>query len=149
MSGLRSALGLTLIILAGGCKQFPRDPEGTLKRVEDTDMVRVGLVASHKARPMAERQFIDEVAKAAGARAAIEVGPAEAVLDRLEEGQLDLVVGEFHPTSPWSARVTFIPDLTKLEDRKRTITAAAARNGENGWITLLHRHARLLKGRRP
>ena len=79
------------------------------------------------------------LSRATGARPALEAGAAEPLLTRLEEGGLDLVVGEFAEKSPWSTRVTFT-DPIAVEGP--VMLAAAARNGENAWIGLVHREAR-------
>lgn len=142
----RAALVAILCTAIVACAEVPRDPDGTLRRVQETHVIRVGLVASEKDRAPAEQRFIEQVAQATGARADTVRGPAEAVLSRLEEGELDVVVGEFHATSPWGTRVTFVPGLKdQARGEGKMALAVAARNGENRWIALLHRHADVLK----
>lgn len=145
MTRLRGSILMLAAALASGCGQLPSDPEGTLERVREGHVVRIGLVAS-KERSLQERQFVAELASTLDARVSLETGAADEVLGRLEEGKLDLVLGEFHRSSPWDSRVTFLPALKKSGgDKTRTVLAAAARNGENGWIALLHHHASLLE----
>jgi ABC-type amino acid transport substrate-binding protein len=125
--------------LLAACDAIPSDPDGTLERVRGERMFRVGLIASHA--PPSERatDLLRRLSRATGAKATVERGPAEALLTRLEEGSLDLVLGEFAGKSPWAAQVT----LTEpIGPDGPVILAAAARNGENAWIALVHREAR-------
>lgn len=129
----------------GGCERFPRDPEGTLQRVQKQRAFRVGIVSPLEERgPYPEaRELLQRVATSSGARARIERGEAEQLLDRLEQGHLDLVLGHFEKKSPWATLVTFGPPL-RVERRGKTTfhLTAAMRNGENEWIALVEREAR-------
>lgn len=136
------ALMLLAAVMTAGCGMVPSDPDGTLERVRNGGVLRVGLVASQEPSHSGERQFIDKVATATGSRPAVQTGASEVLLSKLEEGDLDLVVGEFHSTSPWASRVAFVPELRKQAPHEPgVVVAAAARNGENAWIALLHRNA--------
>ncbi len=74
-------------------------------------------------------------------------GSAELLLPKLEKGGLDIVVGRFAAETPWQKRVTLLPDSRRRKnDREALPLAAAVRNGENGWIALVHRHAPILEG---
>lgn len=132
------ALLLATAILTAGCGAIPADPDGTLERVRSERSFRVGLIASHAPPPAPAADLLRRLTRATGAKAAIEQGPAEALLTRLEEGELDLVLGEFAETSPWSAKVTLSEPIVAYGP---TVLAAAARNGENAWIALVHREA--------
>jgi hypothetical protein len=130
---------LTAALLAAGCDSIPADPDGTLERVRGERMFKVGLVASPTPLPDGAANLLQRLSRATGAEAAVERGPAEALLARLEEGELDLVLGEFAEKSPWAAQVTLTEPIAGAGP---TILAAAARNGENAWIALVHREAR-------
>jgi ABC-type amino acid transport substrate-binding protein len=130
---------LATALLAAGCDSIPADPDGTLERVRADRLFRVGLIASHAPPPNGAADLLRRLSRATGAKAAVERGPAEALLTRLEEGELDLVLGEFAEQSPWSAQVTLTEPIGA---RGATVLAAAARNGENAWIALVHREAR-------
>ena len=133
--------------LAAGCSEIPRDPEETLDRVRATGRFEVGLVATGGPRPEAESRFLRSIAAAADARPELHTGASEELLTMLEEGELDLVVGKFHHKTPWGKRVTFIPPLTGRKDAEAgMLVSAAARNGENAWIALVHGEADLLEG---
>lgn len=139
-----SRLLLAIALLAGAaCGAIPKDPDGTLDRVRAERQFRVGLIASG-APVGADRQklFLQGVGRAAGARPAIETGASDPLLAKLEEGELDVVVGEFAPQSPWALHVTMLPLLGEQISREGHVhLAAAARNGENAWIALLHEEA--------
>ncbi|HZW46129.1 MAG TPA: hypothetical protein VFF61_01270, partial [Microvirga sp.] len=88
-------------------------------------------------------QLIQRVSSNAGAQARLESGGAEPLLDRLEAGDLDLVLGRFEKKSPWARLVTFGPPLRVEKQGKTTFhLTAAMRNGENAWIALVEREAR-------
>lgn len=74
-------------------------------------------------------------------------GDAEPLLARLEESELDLVVGRFTKTSPWATLVALTPPLaTEKQGKTEIVLAAAMANGENEWISLVEREARELPG---
>ncbi|HEX8578344.1 MAG TPA: hypothetical protein VF655_01960 [Allosphingosinicella sp.] len=134
-----------LALLLSGCDNYPRDPEGTLQRVKSERVFRVGLVAPLGAETMeAEpRELLRRLSERSGASPRLEQGPAEPLLDRLQKGELDLVLGRFEKKSPWSTLVTFAPPLRVEKGGKTAIhLTAAMRNGENAWISLVEREAR-------
>lgn len=136
---------MTAALLIGGCGPIPQDPEGTLDRIKAERTFRVGMIASHGASAGLDRQrlLLRRMALATGASPRVEQGPAEPLLMRLEEGELDLVLGEFAPASPWSKKVTIMPPLGEQVTRDGHVhVVAVARNGENAWISLLYREAR-------
>jgi ABC-type amino acid transport substrate-binding protein len=136
---MNRCLLLATAFLAAGCDSIPSDPDGTLDRVRGERLFRVGLIASHAPPPGEAHDLLQRLSRATGARAALEHGPAEALLTRLEAGDIDLVVGEFAEQSPWAAQVTLTEPIVV---NGSTILAAAARNGENAWIALVHRESR-------
>lgn len=131
----------------GGCGDIPRDQQGTLERIRREGVVRVGMVAPAGAPQHADRlrALVDRAASSAGGRPQIMSGASEPLLLMLEAGEIDLVVGEFDRSTPWSRRVHLIPPLARESRGESEIaTTAAARNGENGWIILLEREAHAL-----
>ena len=129
-----------VLALAAGCDRIPMDPEDTLERVRSSRQFRVGLVAGSDRSTAGAH--LGRIAAATGASPVVETGSTEALLVRLEKGTFDLVIGEFDYSSPWSHRVTFVPTLAKPAGSEESIvTGVAARNGENGWIRLVHEQA--------
>jgi hypothetical protein len=139
-------LVLLIAIAAAGCDRLPRDPDGTTERVTAERRFRVGAIAGAAGPSLARQQaLLHRVGAALGARAEIETGSGEALLLRLEEGALDLVVGEFDSKSPWVGRVHLLPPLLRVGNGGgETHVGAATRHGENRWIMLLDREARAL-----
>jgi hypothetical protein len=133
---------IALLLLVSGCSGWPADPDDTLKRIRQERFFNVGVIAHPSGQTGAEGAFLRRVENAAGASPILHPGTAETLLSSLEDGKLDLVVGEFHSATPWAGRVTLVPPPAKsAEGEHRVSLAAAARNGENAWITLLHEQA--------
>lgn len=130
--------------LVCGCDAIPKDPEGTLDRVRSERAFKVGLVAS--AQPPAGRGrqqlLIKGISGEAGASPLFEDGASELLLAKLEQGELDLVMGEMAPASPWAKMVTLMPIGEQVSRDGHVHLVVAARNGENDWIDLVHRQAR-------
>ena len=141
----RTLLLCLLLAAAASCGPFPRDPEGTLERVRSEGRFHVGLVAplgEGRPDPKADH-LLRRVAERSGASPKIERGGAEPLLDRLKQGDLDLVIGRFEKKSPWARLVSFSPPLRVEKQGKTTFhLTAAMRNGENGWIALVESEAR-------
>jgi hypothetical protein len=71
------------------------------------------------------------------------MGDAEPLLNDLEEGRLELVIGRFDEKSPWAARVEIGPPLRSEKHGDAEFhVAPAMRTGENAWISLVERRAR-------
>lgn len=141
---LRTCAFLLLSALTG-CGEYPRDPQGTLDRVRSEGSFRVGLVAPLEAVGLDSKALalLQRVGSASGAAPMLERGDAEPLLDRLERGELDLVIGRFHAKTPWRRLVSFSPPLrVEMQGRTEIRLVAAMRNGENGWISLVEREAR-------
>lgn len=132
-----------LLLLIAGCGPYPRDTEGTLERVEQTHVLRVGLTKLDPADEGAARSYVARIERETGASAQVTSGSAEKLLARLEAGDLDLVLGEFADDSPWLASVALIEPISSRAagDRKIGLAPVAA-NGENRWVALLERNVR-------
>lgn len=142
----KPALLIALAAVAA-CSDLPKDPDGTLERVVRERQFRVGIVESRAGPAAPLRALIARVAAATGARPAIERDAAERLLIRLEDGTLDLVLGEFEREGPWTTQVHMLPALARGRAGSReTVVAAAAAPGENRWIMLVDREARALGG---
>jgi hypothetical protein len=139
---IRRLLACLCLLAASSCGDFPRDPEGTLDRVRAERSFRVGLVAPLDSEPKVGA-LLGRIGKASGASPRVEPGSTELLLHRLEQGELDLVVGGFEKKSPWATRVTIGPPL-RIEKQGKTEfhLAPVMRNGENAWIALVEREAR-------
>jgi ABC-type amino acid transport substrate-binding protein len=143
---MRSAI-LGALLVTSGCSDIPRDAAGTLDKIRQSGVMRVGIVSDAARPPEEMERIVAQLAKETGSRPLIAEGSPEALLPKIEDGALDIVIGRFAPDSPWNMRVTFLPALEEM-DVKKGVTApvAAVRNGENDWVELVHGHtSRLTK----
>ena len=127
---------LALAMLVAGCAPFPRDAAGTTERIERAGVMQVGVVAGtadwSDARRIAERLAADH-----GATTSTQSGPASLLLRDLDEGRVDLVVGEFGRSGPVSREVSLSQAVGQPEPRdgKLPVLRLARKKGENGLIT--------------
>lgn len=136
---MKCRLPLYVVALVAGCSDLPMDPEGTLDRIRTERQVKIG-VAPGTAAPL--DQLVRRIESTTGARVVVEAGATEPLLERLERGELDLVTGAFAAKSPWAKQVSFLPAMAEqVKGSDHVLLTAAARNGENAWIGLLHREA--------
>jgi ABC-type amino acid transport substrate-binding protein len=140
-------LALLLAASLAACSDIPKDTEGSLEQIRETKTFRVGLIAGSQDGEGRGRRLIDAVASEAGATPAITTGAAEHLLTQLEEGELDLVVGTMANKSPWALKVHASKPLVPAAERAPTSLVALARNGENAWISLLHRQVERVRGK--
>jgi polar amino acid transport system substrate-binding protein len=96
---------LLAAVVAAGC-DFPRDPGGTLERVQNGTM-RVGVVANEPWVRMedgkasgVEVELLEEFAGELGAEAVFVRGTAPELLEAARLGEVDVLVGGFTSTSP-------------------------------------------------
>jgi len=142
---LRSATAAAILTLSA-CSNYPRDIGGTLDRIHRSDRLRVGLAAIRPEDRALAEAFVARLERATGATATATTAPAERQLGRLEQGKLDVVLGEFADDTPWLAEVAVIEPLTEHREGRRTLgLAAVAANGENAWVMLLEREVRDLR----
>ena len=141
--GTLSLLGplraLAMLALCG-CDGFPNDIAGTMERVTGSGVMHAGIIADGAAEAD-EELLVERIGTAAGAEAQTESGSAEVLLHKLEEGELDIVVGEFAKASPWSGRValTAAPQAEWEPAKHEPVLRAAVRNGENRWLMFVSR----------
>lgn len=141
---MRARTAFAVLGLLSACVDLPRDPDGTLERVRAERSIRVGLAGPlDPAETRSARVLLDRVQAGTGAAPAIERAALEPLLARLEEGEVDMVLGRFAADTPWRTRVTLTVPLDDLAGRGGgSHLHAALRNGENQWITLVQREAR-------
>jgi polar amino acid transport system substrate-binding protein len=104
---------LLAAIAVAGC-QYPRDPDGTLNRVEG-GVMRVGVTEADPwvlldgDRPVggAEVELARRFARDVGARIEWVHGSEEELVDAAKEGQVDLILGGLTSKSRWKKDVAF------------------------------------------
>lgn len=141
---MKLSCSLLLFSFLGACANLPRDQAGTLERIREEGVLRVGIVATATPPQHANRlqMLIDRAATVTDSRVETMAEPTESLLLRLEAGEIDLVAGQFDRSSPWSRRVHLLPPLANIPHGESDLeTTVAARNGENAWIVLLEREA--------
>ncbi len=132
---LLGGLAVLATLALSGCEDFPKDIAGTMDDITATGVLQAGIVTDGSAEAD-ERSLAERIAQAAGAEAEMETGSAEVLLHKLEEGELDLVVGKFAKASPWKGRValTKAPRPEWEPAKHEPVLRAAIRNGENRWL---------------
>lgn len=132
-----------LVLALAACGPYPRDVEGTLDEIERSHRIRVGLTELVPADRVVVDGFVARIERATGAEAAIDQGPVESQLARLENDELDLVIGPFAQDSPWTSDMAILEPLSRRRMGGRVIgVSPVAANGENRWIGLLEREIR-------
>jgi polar amino acid transport system substrate-binding protein len=115
---------LTVVLLlaalaAAGC-QYPRDPDGTLNRVEG-GVMRVGVtevdpwveLEGDRAVGGAEVELARRFARELGARIVWIQGSEEELVDAAKEGQVDLILAGLTNKSRWEKDVAFTRPYTE------------------------------------
>ena len=105
---------LSAVIVAAGC-QYPRDPDGTLERVSDGGMMRVGVVETDpwvvidgdEPSGGAEVELVRRFARDVGARIEWIQGSEEELVEAAKEGQVDLLIAGLTMKSRWKKDVAF------------------------------------------
>lgn len=128
--------------LAGGCETYPRDIERTTERIEQGHPLRLGVVAGTRITPEA-RAVLDRLTRELDARVERSEAPAEILVERLEQREIDLVIGEFAKKSPFRTHASLSHSIGAPEppSGRTPVLRFARKNGENRWILLTDRLA--------
>ena len=142
---------LLTVALLGGCSAtIPADPEGTLERVTGGTL-RVGvspnppwtdLPSGTDAEPEGiEPDLVRDFAETIDADIEWTSGGEEDLMGRLEDRELDLVVGGLTARSPWSSHValTYRYLETVAADGQKELRVMAVPMGENAFLVELER----------
>lgn len=139
--------GGAALLLAGCSLSIPTDPEGTSSRVQGGEL-RVGVtdsedwaVVSDDADPAGlEPDLLRDFADGRDSAIQWSTGSEQRLVERLERGELDLVIGGIRPDTPWADRSSTTMPYT-LEDSGggREELVMLARMGENAFVLDLDR----------
>jgi len=141
-------LPILLCLALAACGPYPNDISGTLEGIEQSGTLRVGLTELRPEDERTARAFIARLEQATGAHAQLDRGPAESQLARLDQGDLDLVLGDFATDSPWTPDVAIVEPLSKrLVGSREFGLSPVVRNGENRWVAIVEREVRDGAGR--
>ncbi|QUT05110.1 hypothetical protein KFK14_19215 [Sphingobium phenoxybenzoativorans] len=130
------------------CGSYPADAEGTLNAIKHAHVIRVGLIEGTQRSPNFSKvqSYLKQVSEDVGAKVEVRQGSAEALFAEIEQGSLDVAVGEIASDSPWLPDVAVVEPIAKRSVGHCSLgLSAIARNGENAWIMVLERHARDMK----
>jgi polar amino acid transport system substrate-binding protein len=124
------ALAIVLAALIGAGCQYPRDPDGTLNRVNGGGVMRVGVVGSdpwvlldgEEPSGGAEVELARRFARDLGARIEWVPGSEEELVDAAKEGQVDLILAGMTNKSRWKKDVA----LTRPYVETRSVVGAPA-----------------------
>ena len=121
---------------------------GTLDAIERDGRLRVGFTELGADDRIAAQAFVERLEAATGATAAIDLAPMETQISRLEDGELDLLIGEFREDLPWTTQVAVLEPLSRRTVGKHRFgLSPVTANGENRWIALVERELRDSHGR--
>ena len=140
-------VGLALLLSGCGSVRIPADPDGTLDRVRG-GVLRVG-VSPHEpwttvtaAEPGGiEPDLVRRWAAGLGARVAWTVGGEQPLVQAMERGELDLVIGGITADTPWSDQAaTTRPYATSQGPDGQQEHVMLAPMGENAFLVELERY---------
>lgn len=137
--GALIVVALAALSLAG-CDYFPRDPDHSLEQIRTRGTIRVGAQLD---LPPEAMQLVKRLEQTTGAKARYSEGALEPLLQKLDTGQIDLVLAPFTKETPWATSSALTPPLrTEGRDEHVIEWRAAMRSGENRWIFLVETNAR-------
>jgi polar amino acid transport system substrate-binding protein len=122
-----------------GC-DVPRDPEGTCARVRGGTM-RVGItehppwtVLEHDDPSGIEVQMLRKLARQLQAEIAWQRGSESQLMEALQGGELDVVIGGMKESTPWSSHVGMTRSYVTFNSEAYVMVV---RQGENCWLLAL------------
>lgn len=147
MRPLTWAFVIALIVGLAGCG-IPKDPEGTLDRVERTGVLRVaaspaeGRVAIDGEQVTGvEPTYVEGFAESLGARVEWHVMGEEPAVEAMERGEIDLLVGGLTDKNPHSAKLGMTrPYDESVEHGTKVKHVMAVPMGENALLSELERY---------
>lgn len=145
---LRAGAVALLVFLLTACGvQIPTDPHGTLERVRG-GVLRVGVTENKPwveldKTPIPEgieADLISRFAQHLGSEILWTEGSEAVLLDALESGQLDVVVGGFLEDTPWVEKGAITRPYTETTTSEGTDKhVMIVRMGENGFLVALEK----------
>ncbi len=142
---MRRLVVCLLALVLCGCA-IPKDPDNTLARVDQEHVMVVGVAPSPPQVELRdgvpsgpEAELATRFAATRGARVEWVVAGQEELVKKLEEGQIDLMVGGLTSKSPFKSKVGLTRDYaTEVDehgDKVKRVVAAPL--GENALVTAL------------
>lgn len=143
------ALAALVVVMLAGCGiTIPADPDGTLERVSN-GVLEVG-VASHPPHTVTDGEqpagtevaLVESFAASLDAEIAWTEGSEQSLVQLLEIGELDLVIGGISEQTPWSESAALTRPYAQgvLADGSTSGLVMLAPMGENAFLSALERH---------
>ena len=136
-----------LVLLLTGCG-IPRDPDGTLERVQSSGVLRaaaspaegnVAVDGDDVTGP--EVELVEGFAESLGAEVEWHVMGEEPAVDAMERGEVDLLVGGLTDQSPYAPKVGMTrPYAESVDHGEATKHVMAVPMGENAMQSALERY---------
>jgi polar amino acid transport system substrate-binding protein len=142
----KSPAAVATVILCG-C-QLPTDPKGTYDRVQQGHL-RVGVserppwTTAADERPGVEQRLLSLYAQAHGLQVEWRVGSESALIDALDHGHVDVLIGGFTEDSPWADYAGATQPYIRHRDKRNVMLV---RQGENRWLLELDRFLQAHRG---
>ncbi len=143
-------LATLVLALLCACGDYPRDPEHSLDRVTD-GVLHAGVVhdppfvvlAPGRAPTGSEVHLVEAFAARHGARVDWQVDTHDRLMQRMEDFDLQLVVGGTAPDSPWKERIALSEPFRDTDEAGTPVMRVIALPpGENAWRRALEAYLR-------
>lgn len=143
---LRFSVAAAIVLSLTACgAQIPSDPHGTLDRARD-GVMRVGVTDNapwvelgEGAEPSGtEPGLIEDFAEMLGSEIDWTVASEAVLLDALEHGELDVVIGGFLDDTPWAEKgAVTLPYVETTSGEGKEKHVMIVRMGENAFLVAL------------
>lgn len=136
---VRALVGLLVVIALAGCGVIPRDPEGTLERVQSEGVLRAGASPSEVTEQ--EMELVTRFAEELGVEVEWTEDGETALVAAMERAELDVIVGGMESDSPWSDKVSVTRAYASSVDPEGATVkhVMAVPAGENAMLVRLER----------
>lgn len=102
---------IAVVLTTAACGRFPRDPDGTLERIEQSHVLRAGasyhppFVEQGDPPTGSEVELVTAYANHLGADVEWLTGTEAVLVERMESGELDVIVAGLDESTPWADKV--------------------------------------------
>lgn len=134
---------LLCCVLLAGCDAFPKDPEKTLSRIQESGRLTIGLVHNPPwvaigAGKGVEEKLVSGFARSLAVKPHWQVVDARQGFAMLDRGELDILIGGFLQSTPYKKAGYTRPYLITKNDKPHR-HVIAVRRGENRFLVTLEK----------
>lgn len=156
---IRALLAALVAVTLGACGSLPRDPNGTLERVQAQGVLRVGASPAHglvvidgngdandnssgESVSGREAELAEGFAQEVGAEVRWVPGGESELVAAMERGELDLIIGGLHDDSGWAEQISLTRPYSESTEADGTTVrhVLAVPLGENAMLVRLERY---------